>query len=140
MICLEYCQIVLLDYIGDYHFNSSLKDFNIFVLKFSSLLVGLVPFGWLGAGDGIENDLVALVVGIADVVCGAADCAISLIHTALETKWYPDGQVPPGSGRSTMGMLLLLLLPLPVLLLVCCGNCDKGVGDADGEYNCCAYT
>jgi hypothetical protein len=30
-------------------------------------------------------------------------------------------------------------LPLPVLL-VCCGNCDKGVGDADGEYNCCAYT
>jgi hypothetical protein len=88
MICLEYCQIVLLDYIGDYHFNSSLKDFNIFVLKFSSLLVGLVAFGRLGgAGDGIENDLVALVVvGIADVVCGATDCAISLIHTALETK------------------------------------------------------
>ena len=107
-----------------------------------SLLVAPVLFGWLSEGNGIEKDLVTLVVGIADVVCGT-DCAISLIHTASETKWYPDGQVPPGSGRSTIGMLLLLL-PLPVLL-VCCGNCDKGVGDAgagdvDGEYNCCAYT
>ena len=124
-----------------------MKDFNIFVLKFSSLLsllVGLVPFGWLVVeGGGIENDLVVLVVvgiEVVGAVCSTAD-GRSLIHTAPETKWYPDGQAPPGSGDSTIGTLVVvvmrLLLPLPVLL-VCCGNCDNSA--VDGEYDCCAYT
>ena len=135
-----------------YHLNWLLKDFNIFVLKCSSLLVGLVPFTWLVEGDGMENDSVVLVVGIAGVGIDAVDVVfvgdgvMSLIHTAPETKWYPVGQVPPGSGRTTVGILVVIVTLLPLqVLLVCFRNCDNGIGDVDavdvdGEYDCCAYT
>ena len=164
-ITFRYCYF---GYMGVYHESNvkncfiwsiifyHLKDFNIFVLKCSSLLVGLVPFTWLVEGDGMENDSVVLVVGIArvgmdavDVVfVGDGDGVMSLIHTAPETKWYPVGQVPLDSGRTTIGILVVIvtLLPVPVLL-VCFRNCDNGVGDGDavdvdvdGEYDCCAYT
>jgi hypothetical protein len=124
-----------------------LKDFNIFVWKFSSLLefaalllsflVGLVWLGWLVAGDDeMGKGLVALVVVVgieaAGIVCCCAVDGRSLIHTAPETKWYPCGHVPPGSDRSTIGTLvvvvavtLLLLLPLPVFL----DNCANGATD-----------
>ena len=76
---------------------SLLNDFKISDLKVSllslelvvsSLLVGLVPSGLLVVdGDGIENDLVALVVGfeVVGIVCCAAD-GRSLMHTVPETK------------------------------------------------------
>jgi len=78
--------------------NSLLKDFNIFVLKLSSLLesaeflsllAGIV-FGWLAGGNGIEKELVGFVIGGVDGGSGGgvvfAGGVISLIHTAPETK------------------------------------------------------
>jgi hypothetical protein len=76
--------------------NSLLKDFNIFVLKLSSLLesaeflsllAGIV-FGWLAGGNGIEKDLVGLVIGGVGGGGGVVFVGgvISLIHTAPETK------------------------------------------------------
>jgi hypothetical protein len=80
--------------------NSLLKDFNIFVLKFSSLLefaefLSLFPrlaFSWLADGNGSGEEFVALVLGVAGVgieavgVVSDAGAVISLIHTAPETK------------------------------------------------------
>jgi len=92
---------------------------------FLSLLEELVPLGWLVVDDG---GIVAFVVAVANEAVGVVfvDTADgrSLIHTASETKWYPVGQFPPGSGRSTIGTLVvaLVLLPLPMLL----GNCVNG--------------
>ena len=77
--------------------NSLLKDFNIFVLKLSSLLESAeflsllagVVFGWLAGGNGIEKDLVRFVIGVVDGGGGGVvfvGGVISLIHTAPETK------------------------------------------------------
>ena len=96
-------------------------------LSLSSLLEGLVLFGWVVEDNGVENELVVFVV---DVVCDVDD-GRSLIQIVPETKWYPCGHVPPGSGRSTIDTFV------PVLL-VCCDNCDNGGGAGAGEYDCCA--
>ena len=100
----------------------------------SSLLVWLVPSGLLVIdGDGIENDLVALVVGfeVVGIVCCAAD-GRSLMHTVPETKWYPVGQVIPGSGLITIGTLAVVVMPILLLLLiVLLGNCANGGADGD---------
>ena len=116
---------------------SLLNDFKISDLKVSllslelvvsSLLVGLVPSGLLVVdGDGIENDLVALVVGfeVVVIVCCAAD-GRSLMHTVPETKWYPVGQVPPGSGLVTIGTLAVVMPVLLLLIIVLLGNCANG--------------
>jgi hypothetical protein len=78
--------------------NSLLKDFNIFVLKLSSLLESAeflsllagVVFGRLAEANGIEKDLVAFVIGVVDGGGGGGVVfvggVISLIHTAPETK------------------------------------------------------
>jgi hypothetical protein len=76
--------------------NSLLKDFNIFVLKLSSLLESAeflsllagVVFGRLAEANGIEKDLVAFVIGVVDGGGGVVFVGgvISLIHTAPETK------------------------------------------------------
>jgi hypothetical protein len=131
-----------------------LKDFNILVLKFSSLLelllllssllVGLVPLGWIVVeGDGVGKDSVVLVVavGIVDVgvvFVSAAD-GRSLIHTAPETKWYPVGHIPPGSGRSTIGILVVVVVVTPVILSlpVLLANCANGAADGEEFIVCC---
>jgi hypothetical protein len=90
--------ILYASYFISYHLISLLNDFNISDLKvsllslellLSSLLVGLVSLSLLVVdGDGIENDLVALVVvdfEVVGIVCCTAD-GRSLMHTVPETK------------------------------------------------------
>ena len=117
---------------------SSLLEFAAFLLSF---LVGLLWLGWAAVegDDEMERDFVTLVVvGIkaAGVVCCWADDGRSLIHAVPETKWYPVGHAPLGSGRSTIGTLaVVVVMPLLVLLLlpIFLDDCANGATDGGDE-------